>query len=64
MVLADSKNRVGLGRALMNSRGGGTRVTRGGGGGRGGGSHGRGGYKGPVEMVWNSLPLPGGKGIT
>ncbi|KAI5790178.1 hypothetical protein EDC01DRAFT_117529 [Geopyxis carbonaria] len=44
MVLADSKNRVGLGRALMNSRGGtgGTRTSR----------VGRGRGKGPIEQVF------------
>lgn len=52
MVLAESKNRVGLGRALMRSRGGGTRVGRGGGGGSRGGGSGRGGRKGPVEMAF------------
>jgi large subunit GTPase 1 len=48
MVLADSKNRVGLGRALMNSRGGtgGKRVARP--SGRGG----RGGGKGAIEQVY------------
>lgn len=46
MVLADSKNRVGLGRALMRSRGGGTRVMRGSGSCGGGRGH----AKGPMEM--------------
>lgn len=47
-MVAHSKNTVGLGRALMNSRGGGKRVTRGGGG---AGTAGRGRNKGPMEMV-------------
>lgn len=47
MVLADSKNRVGLGRALMNSRGGsgGKRVQRPSGRGRGVG-------KGAIEQAF------------
>ncbi|TGZ85545.1 P-loop containing nucleoside triphosphate hydrolase protein [Ascodesmis nigricans] len=52
MVLAESKNRVGLGRALMRSRGGsgGSRSNRGGQGqgGRGGKTRG----KGPIEQVF------------
>ncbi|KAF8244772.1 nucleolar GTP-binding protein [Wilcoxina mikolae CBS 423.85] len=49
MVLAESKNRVGLGRALMRSRGGGTRVTRG--SGQAGRGKGR-GSQGPMEMAF------------
>ncbi|KAA8910920.1 hypothetical protein FN846DRAFT_937504 [Sphaerosporella brunnea] len=54
MVLAESKNRVGLGRALMNSRGGGTRVSRGGQGGGRGRGRGRGAHKGPVEVAFSN----------
>ncbi|CCX13723.1 hypothetical protein FPQ18DRAFT_139534 [Pyronema domesticum] len=49
MVLAESKNRVGLGRALIKSRGGGTRVTRG--SGQAGRGRGR-GSGGPMEMAF------------